>query len=317
LSITILGIAAYPADQVWDNVDLLARSVALNAPHTDLAFITAPLGDRDRRLFAEFGVRAIELADPVPTLADRTEADRRIRHEWMCGMFGSRHSWYETALASVASSHVLLADTRDVVVTGDLLKKTHVERLVLSQENAGYTIESDSWDRKWVVDTYGTEGLALIGQRPILCAGVVFGPVASIRQYVGAMRAELGRLGVEAVRRSGDQPVHNYLAYTGGLPPYEISTAESGWMRSVGLTPTQDLDFDWLRPGHNGLGNSTLVLHQYDRHVQSWKVCSAVRRTTGLAWWKNLYSPFDAHPGVRVARIGARLLRRVGGNHQP
>jgi hypothetical protein len=314
MPVSILGVATYPADKVWSNVDLLARSVAVNSPDVELALITAPLGDRDRALFREFNVRGIELAAPAPTFDRSTEAGKADYHTWLCGIFGARHTWYLAALDVLDATHVLLADTRDVVVTGPLSAKTNVDTLVLSQENASTSIAVDPWNSKWVMGAYGMEGLTRLRDKPILCAGTVFGPVSLMKKYITAMRAEIARLGDDTVRRVGDQPVHNYLAYTSQLPPYVISTAETGWLKSVGLTPTHELEFDWLPKTPPVRGERTIVLHQYDRHASSRGLCSAIRCTTGLAWWKNIYAPFDAHPGVRLARIGSRMVNRLCGH---
>jgi hypothetical protein len=309
----ILGIAVYPTNHVWANVDLLARSVAHSDPNAELVLVTAPLGDRDRALFSEFKVRAIECADPVPDF-DRTSDDGRARqHAWICALFGARHSWYLAAIAELSATHVLIADTRDVVLTGRLTEKCTGHELVLSQETTRLTIGADPWNSQWVEGAYGAEGLREIGHKPILCAGVVFGTASSIRAYATAMSSEIHRLGFETVRRVGDQPIHNHLAYTGQLPPYAVSTAEGGWMRSVGLLPTRELTFDWLDDNSPAGGERTVVLHQYDRHVRSRAVRSALKRTVGLPWWKNLYSPFDAHPGVRLGRVASRVLQRAWG----
>lgn len=311
MSVCVLGVAVYPTDHVWANVDLLARSVALNSPNVELAFITAPLGPRDRRLFEQFNVRAIALADPVPVFDRTTDVGRRKQHAWMCELFGSRHSWYLTALASLSASHVLITDTRDVVLTGNLAAKVTAPRLVLSRECDTLTLGTERWNSQWLRDGYGDDAVAALGSKSILCAGVVFGPIRMMRDYVGTMSEELARLGIEVVRAIGDQPVHNFLAYNDRLPPYDVSAAETGWMKSVGLLDERTLQFDWLNPSSNAGGERTLVLHQYDRHVRSWRMSSAIRRATGLAWWKNLYSPFDAHPGVRLARVGSRIAGRL------
>jgi hypothetical protein len=304
MAVAILGLAAYPKDVVWRNVELLVRSARRRAPHTRIAFLTAPLGDQDRGFFERFGVDAIECVEAPPRRGPDRQATIARRQAWILELYGRRHALYRQAIERRQESHFLLTDTRDVIVTAPLEGHASAQQLVLSQEDARKPIAEDSWNRDWVVAGYGEEGLAAIGCNPILCAGTVFGPRKAVDAYLAAMSAEVQRIGAEMTRRIGDQPLHNYLAYTGKLPHFEISTAEAGWMRSIGVMPFDTVTMDWESHDSKPTEKRCAVLHQYDRHLSNRQMRRAVAHVAGLPsrhWWK-----FDAYQ-----RYGNGLIPRL------
>ena len=320
MSIAILGLAAYPRNSVWRNVELLVRSTRCQSPDTAIALLTAPLGDQDRRMFEQFGVEAIECVDSPPGRAQTRQATVARRQAWILELYGRRHSLYRDFVRRRAESHFLLTDTRDVIVTAPLRTHAGVARLVLSQEDSSKTIADDNWNSQWVRAGYGETGLTAIGSRPILCAGTVFGPRDSVDGYLGAMSDEVHRVGVEMTRRIGDQPLHNHLAYTGKLPEFEISTAENGWMRAIGVMPFEAVPMDWERAQAVSAANTCVILHQYDRHLASERMRRAIALVADLPqrhWWR-----FDAYyrhgegmlprllrPTLHVANV---IKRRLG-----
>lgn len=308
MSILILGLAAFPRDRVWLNVELLVRSARRNSPSTAVALLTAPLGDNDRRRLEEFSVDVVECVDPPPP-HDKSQQAREARQRWMLELFGTRHALYRKFLSTHAFGHVLLTDTRDVIITGDLAPRVAENRLVLSQEDANSNLASEELNRRWIYDGYGDVGLAMLGAKPILCAGTVFGPQQLIDRYLAAMTQEVQRLGVETTRRIGDQPLHNHLAYTGSLPEFIVSPAEDGWIRSIGVQRFDAVRFDW-DPARSTPrdGPPCAVIHQYDRHLSTAAMRYAVARSAGLPLahrWR-LESYRDNGKDV-----GARILRRL------
>lgn len=298
MSTLILGLAAYPQNRVWEAVDLLARSVRKNAPASRLAVITTPLGAQDRRRFDRFCVTALEFVDPVPEFDLATAQGRDARRSWVLALYAARHRLYIRALERINETHVLLSDTRDAVVTSSFEHISVRTKLLLSQEDSRQTLASDPWNRRWLVDGYGEETINRIGHERILCAGAVFGPLGVVRDYVTAMTREADRLGPSIIQQIGDQPMHNYLAYTGQLPDFDVSRAEDGCIRSIGVMPLKDVGLEWscppfTRPGHD----RAVVIHQYDRHWTSRRMKHAVWRAAGL--------------GV-VSQYARALCRRAG-----
>lgn len=306
MSVAILGLAAYPCNRVWSKVEMLVRSARRNSPRTHVALLTAPLGDADRRQFDRFDVEAIECVDnPPPTGTTAESRDTRLR--WILELYGRRHALYRGIVTTRNYSHVLLTDTRDVIVTTGLEDGTSVSLLVLSQEAKAMSLAEEFWNRQWIMDGYGEEGLTAIGKNPILCAGTVFGPSDHIAEYLLAMSGEVQRVGVDTTRRIGDQPLHNHLAYTGRLPEYSVSSAEDGWMRSIGILRFADVDFDWdpAQQRSDSIAPCAIV-HQYDRHLAHRAMRHAVARVAGLplmhSWRLEAYRENGTDLGSRVLR---------------
>ena len=286
MSVAILGLAAYPKNRVWPKVELLVRSARSRSPRTPVALLTTPLGDIDRRLFRRFGVEAIECVDPPP----RPDADRAAsakRHwEWFLEFCCRRYALYREVIEGRDESHFLLTDTRDAIVTAPLGDQIAESRLVLSQEHATTGIAANDLNRKWMVVGYGEAELAAVATRPILCCGTLFGSRQSVVAYLIAMSDEAHRIGAETLQRIGDQPLLAHLAYSGKLPEYTISTAEDGWMRSIGIMPLEEIRIDWeQRHGTNAEKTPCVIVHQYDRHLQSRLVRQSVARLACLPWW--------------------------------
>ncbi|MGB8853799.1 MAG: hypothetical protein WCC69_09560 [Pirellulales bacterium] len=312
----ILGLAAYPRDRVWQNVELLVRSVRLHSPRTAIVLVTAPLGDADRFLFDEYRVESVEAIEPSPRLGVDHKAAAARRREWLFELYGRRHALYRAAIEARDETHFLLADTRDVIVTAPLEAVTTVSRLVLSQEHAATPIAANHWNRDWIAEGYGEGERAALGHRPILCAGTVFGPRQAVLGYLAAMSDEVQRVGVELTQRIGDQPLHNHLAYAGQLPDFEISAAEDGWMRSIGITPFDELRFDWEpRQPPDQTPPTCLVLHQYDRHLDHARMRAAVAHAAGVPpyhrWRFSAYLEYGRGPVPRTLRLIRAVKRAI------
>lgn len=304
----ILGLAAYPPNRMWEAIDLLARSVRKNASASRLAVITCPLGRHDRAKCDAFGVLPYEIVDPVPDFDVTTTAGREARRAWVLSMYASRHRLYLEVLDRSDETHVLLSDTRDAIVTSPFEEIRVRDTLILSQEDSRHTLAGEHWNRKWLSEGYGHKGIKRIGDRPILCAGAVFGPRLSVRAYVEAMSQEVMRLGAAVTQQIGDQPLHNYLAYTGQLPEFVVSRAEDGWIRSIGVMPVGDVGLDWGLPRESPPGgNRAVVIHQYDRHWNARRMKHAVWRAAGL----NVLGQYGKQIGPRTARYIKRQIKEL------
>lgn len=146
MNVAILGLAAYPPNRVWGNVELLVRSARRNSPRTHVVLLTSPLSDADRRQFDRFAVEAVECVDAPPPKGVTAES-RETRMRWILELFGRRQSLYREIITTRNYSHVLLTDTRDVIVTGALEDRTSVSLLVLSQEDKATGISGEPYNR--------------------------------------------------------------------------------------------------------------------------------------------------------------------------
>lgn len=308
MGVVVLGLAAYPSNLVWRNVELLVRSTRRNSPATGITLLTTRLAARDRRMFATHGVQAFEMVEDVPRYDPNTAEGRGAFHRWALEMFGRRQRMYLDAIERLPHSHILLSDTRDVLVTGDLERQALTETLVLSQEDASRPLGEEYWNRKWILDGYGPGELERMAGKPILCAGAVFGPRKAIAAYVQAMSVEVERMGVEMTRKIGDQPLHNHLAYSGRIPSYVTSRAEDGWLRSIGVLAADRVNLDWTAVDETPRGGAAAVIHQYDRHLKNQAVRQAVGDHAGLG----ALHPWRLHAfQEHGAGLTARVLRKI------
>ncbi len=289
MSVGILGLAVYPLNQVWKNVELLVRSAKQNSPSSEIALITAQLGEKDAKKLHKFGVSTFQLADLPPAFDHASRSGKDAHLKWIKALWVRRHDYYLEVLRQIEQSRVLLTDTRDVIITGDLSTIDNAGYLVFSQEDNERSIASEPNNRQWLMDGYGSQILNDMGNQRILCAGTVFGERPLIIAYVSAMRAEIERLGYEVARNIGDQPIHNFLAYMNFLPQSIVSTAEEGWIKAIGIMSSEKILNDLMGDLTLAYGNlKTKVLHQYDRHLKLRLVTKVVRKAAALRWWQGI-----------------------------
>jgi hypothetical protein len=291
-SVTILGIAIYPKDKVWENVEYLVRSARNKSVQSDILLITSELGIIDRRKFNFYNVRYLELCD-VPPLFDRnSQKGKEFFLKWLKSIWILRHDYYIQAFSEITSTHVLLTDTRDVIITGDLSIIENLDALLLSQEDINFTLSTEPHNRDWISNGYGEEVMQSLSDRPILCAGTVFGTKGKIIDYIKSIKNEIQRIGLDKAQEIGDQPIHNYLAYKNLLPEYKISTAENGNIKSIGIMESKSIKYLCKRSTDKN-HIKTLVLHQYDRHNKVKKLQRLVKKSVGIRWFENISNFFS------------------------
>ncbi len=271
-------MAAYPAGRLWPEVENLVRSVHRNAPGSRVLLVTGDLSREEARILGKYGAGAVPLLGAIPQFRQGDEASQAERQAWILELFGRRYAAYAEALEGLPEHRVLLSDVRDVLMTNDIPSTLAQDRIVFSQEQQSNSLANEPWNRKWLIGAYGQLGLDQVGGAPILCAGCTLGPKSAMSRYIETMREEVSRLGVETIRRVGDQPLHNYLAHTGRLGEFQVSRAEDGPIRSIGVLPTDSVRLDWL----HGDESAPAVIHQYDRHMHVRKFRHLVARVTGI-----------------------------------
>jgi hypothetical protein len=287
MSQAFLGIAVYPPDKLWKNIKLLVRSIMKNSPDLKIFLITAVLGEKDKSYIKKYNIHAIEIID----LISYNRIDNQYTEEyvtWLTSIWIKRHTYYLQVLKEINVTYILLADTRDVIITADLKSLYNITSLLLSQEDSNYSISTEPHNHKWISEGYGLQILDNIGNKPILCAGCIYGSKTQVVNYINSMMKEFDMLGNTKAEQIGDQAIHNYLAYNNLLPEYEISTAENGYLKSIGIMKTDVLNTKLFNHSNRLELNNTLVLHQYDRHLKSKKVCRLVKKICGIHWWERI-----------------------------
>jgi hypothetical protein len=287
MSQAFLGIAVYPPDKLWENIKLLVKSISKNSPDLKIYLITAVLGEKDKSFIRKYNIHAFE----INNLISYNRIDKQYTEEyitWLTSIWIKRHTYYLQVLKEIEETHILLTDTRDVIITADLKRLDKISFLLLSQEDSNYSISTEPHNRKWISEGYGLQIMDNIGNKPILCAGCIYGSKTMIVNYINSMLKEFDKLGTIKAEKVGDQAIHNYLAYANSLPDYEISPAENGYLKSIGIMKTDALNTDWFYQSNRIDTNNTLVLHQYDRHLKSKKIHRLVKKVCGIHWWERI-----------------------------
>jgi hypothetical protein len=169
--------------------------------------------------------------------------------------------YYDVLHALSGADQVLLTDVRDVVFQRDPFE-SRVEGLEVFLEDPSMTLGSQPHNRKWLLDLYGSQELAAIGNEVVSCCGTVAGGSEPILTYVEAMWQEITRRRRPVGNR--DQAIHNYLLRRGELGPVTIVPNGQGRVLTMGGMRRIQSDESGTILNDDGLASP--ILHQYDRH---------------------------------------------------
>lgn len=164
-------------------------------------------------------------------------------------------------------SSVLTTDVRDVIFQADPFAETPPHGSVFLEHDAVHGREPGN--DLWVEIGFGSEGLARLKDRRVLCSGLTLAPAKLMLNYLAAMSRELARRTASLTGLDGvDQGVHNWLFWTDQLPGF--STVEN--FRGPILT-MHGLPAEWIATDTDGrvvFPNQRVIpiLHQYDRHAE-------------------------------------------------
>ena len=115
---------------------------------------------------------------------------------------------------------VLLSDVSDVVFQADPFVNLPDGELLCFAEEAGRRIGQCEFNRRWVQEVYGTQGLERVADCQIYCSGTTIGSQRAIVQYIDLLltQATPEVLANVSKVRGHDQGIHNFLLHTGALP---------------------------------------------------------------------------------------------------
>ena len=168
---------------------------------------------------------------------------------------------------------VIHADGYDVFYQSDPFMVIGDKKgLIFIQEEI--MIFSCEWNSNWVIDCYGRQEQARISYNNIICSGVILGTAIDYLRFVKYMisRPEWTRCWEESM----DQPIVNYLYYTGLLKDIGINSTLYSCNDNV-------LNMQWCLYGRNPQisergytlspngKNEPAILHQYNRFEEHQK----------------------------------------------
>ncbi|MEO9303052.1 lipooligosaccharide outer core biosynthesis glycosyltransferase GtrOC6 [Acinetobacter pittii] len=171
------------------------------------------------------------------------------------------------------ASHVLLSDVRDVFFQSNPFKNLG-KGLWVGMENPDFTIGTEQYNQKWILDAYGEDFYNLAKDEQVSCSGVTIGDHELIRGYINKMIEEFCKQPYQKMsERIYDQAMHNKLLITNNLAdvircqPFESIIVTLG-LYSIDQIAVNDQGFIINR-------NQEIIpiVHQHDRHPELIQLC--------------------------------------------
>ena len=216
----------------------------------DCLLIVSPLGQELRNFFNSYNIITFELEDSISNPKDL----QTVRYEI-----------YKSILEEnfLEIDQVLITDVRDVVFQDNPFRGASGTALEFFYEPSLFRNCSANWP--WVGGLYGREGMELVRDQYIICSGTTIGTRSGMLHYLSAVTEEM-----ERIRKTGrkifpgeDQPIHNYLIYSGKFSDYTCHHNGHGPVSTL----NHQLSFTFNRSGHmlDVNGDPIPVVHQWDR----------------------------------------------------
>jgi hypothetical protein len=161
--------------------------------------------------------------------------------------------------------NVLLTDVRDVLFQVNPFKELG-SGLYVGMENSEFSIGQEKFNKKWILDAYGTEIFNQLMSKQISCSGVTLGDIVSINIYVNKMLDEFMKQPYAKMsNRIYDQAMHNKLIGYNQLKNLVVCQPFDSKIVTLGLFQESQILLK-NRQVINRDGSLVAIVHQYDRH---------------------------------------------------
>ena len=212
--------------------------------------ITHPLSEEELDFYSKHNIFTCEVeevfSNPKDIQVDRYEIYKSV---------------LEDNFAEV--DQVLISDIRDVMFQDDPFKLFNGSKQEFFMEPCLF--KNCTANAPWIRSVYNNPGLDLVKDEYIICSGTTMGTRVGILEYIDTMITEINR-----IRATGrplypgeDQPIHNYLIYSGMFKEHKKSHNGIGSVTTMHHQHQLLLD----RKGRllNADGSLTPIIHQWDR----------------------------------------------------
>ncbi|MEQ1065881.1 lipooligosaccharide outer core biosynthesis glycosyltransferase GtrOC6 [Acinetobacter sp. XH1741] len=171
------------------------------------------------------------------------------------------------------ASHVLLSDVRDVFFQSNPFKNLG-KGLFVGMENPDFTIGTEQYNRKWILDAYGESFYNIAKDEQVSCSGVTIGDHESIRVYIGKMIEEFCKQPYQKMsERIYDQAMHNKLLINKELAGVTRCQPFESIIVTLGLYPIDQIAVNDQGFIINHNQEIIPIVHQHDRHPDLLKLC--------------------------------------------
>lgn len=171
------------------------------------------------------------------------------------------------------ASHVLLSDVRDVFFQGNPFKDLG-KGLFVGMENPDYTIGTEQYNQKWIIDAYGDGFYNSAKDEQVSCSGVTIGDMNSIKVYINKMIEEFCKQPYQKMsERIYDQAMHNKLLITNDLADVTRCQPFESIIVTLGLYPIDQITINDQGLIINRNQKIIPIVHQHDRHPELIQLC--------------------------------------------
>lgn len=171
------------------------------------------------------------------------------------------------------ASHVLLSDVRDVFFQSNPFKNLG-KGLLVGMENPDFTIGTEQYNQKWILDAYGEDFYNLAKDEQVSCSGVTIGDHESIRVYINKMIEEFCKQPYQKMsERIYDQAMHNKLLITNNLADVTRCQPFESIIVTLGLYPIDQIAVNDQGFIINRNQEIIPIVHQHDRHPKLIQLC--------------------------------------------
>ncbi|WP_245134116.1 lipooligosaccharide outer core biosynthesis glycosyltransferase GtrOC6 [Acinetobacter nosocomialis] len=171
------------------------------------------------------------------------------------------------------ASHVLLSDVRDVFFQSNPFKNLG-KGLLVGMENPAFTIGTEQYNQKWILDAYGENFYNLAKDEQVSCSGVTIGDYESINVYINKMIEEFCKQPYQKMsERIYDQAMHNKLLITNELANAIRCQPFESIIVTLGLYPIDQIAVNDQGFIINRKQEIIPIVHQHDRHPELLQLC--------------------------------------------
>ncbi len=176
---------------------------------------------------------------------------------------------------------VLLTDIRDVYFQGAPFEGLpEGEFIIFALEDIRRPLESEPYNKKWILDIFGEDIFRKLSRVPISCSGTTLGSVKAVEHYLTLQAMIFHKIYTskpQLLKTIFDQGVHNYLVHLEKHRFQNASLVPPGVLfATIGIIPAPRLTFDQSGlSAIDGEPTNAAIIHQYDRHPELVKVVKA------------------------------------------
>lgn len=178
----------------------------------------------------------------------------------------ARHVYYREYLAECGGMYdqIMLADVRDILFQRDPFDFEMFDGLHVFKESVQCPIGKCYSNSTWLREGFGAGVLKQLADKPIYCAGTIFGPPAVMKNYCEQV------LQIFAERRPNltiDQATHNFIMHTRPPKMWRAFDNDTGPVLTMAKLKPDQFHFNEQGLMTNSTGRVFNTLHQYDRHL--------------------------------------------------